>query len=107
MWSFCGRLTCRVPKGLINASRLATVTSTVNVEIEMKRLNETKHFSQALTLFDELRAHQIPRDQAVVQALKACTQLKDLQRGLNIHQKLTNRSKKNNYIQSALIHFYS
>ena len=107
MWNSSRSLSCRLLKVLVNISRPATVTTNVKIEIEMKRLNDSGKFSQVLTLFDEVQRREIPRDQAVVQALKACARLKDFQRGLNIHKKLANHSMKNNYIQSSLIHFYS
>jgi hypothetical protein len=98
---------CRVSNVLVNFSRTATVATRLHVDIEMKRLNDTGQFSKALTLFDELERREIPRDQAVVQALKACTRMRQLERGVTIHNKLSNRSKSNHFIQSALINFYS
>jgi pentatricopeptide repeat protein len=73
----------------------------------MKRLNDAGQFSKALTLFDELERREIPRDQAIVQALKACTRMRLLERGVNIHKKLSNRSKSDKFIQSTLVSFYS
>ena len=98
---------CHVSKVLVNFSRTATVAARPCVDIEMKRLNDAGQFSKALTLFDELERREIPRDQAIVQALKACTRMRLLERGVNIHNKLSKRSKNNNFIQSALVHFYS
>ena len=108
MWNSSQRFSCQIRKILIHLSRPATLAANVvNVEIEMKRLNDTKQCSQALTLFDQVQRRQMPRDQVIVQALKACTRLKDLQYGVNIHKKLSNRSLNNSFIQSTLIHFYS
>ena len=107
MWTSSRRFPCHLLKAFINISRPATVTTNVQVEIEMKRLNDSGQFSQVLKLFDEVQQREIPRDQAIVQALKACTRLKDLQRGVTIHKKLPNHSTKNNHIQSTLIHLYS
>ena len=58
-------------------------------------------------MFDEVQRREMSRDRAVVRALKACTAVKDLKRGVNIHKQLSNRSKTDLYIQSALGHFYS
>jgi hypothetical protein len=104
MWSSRRIFACRIQKVLINASRPLTH---VDVDIEMKRLNDTKQFSKALAMFDEVQRREIPQDRAVVQALKACTAVKDLKRGVNIHSKLSNRSKNDAYIQPTLINFYS
>jgi hypothetical protein len=93
--SFCG-------------SRSSTTRNVDKVEIEMKRLNDERQYRKALSLFDELhRRREMPRDQAIVQALKACTQTKDHARGIYIHKHLSEKSTSNKFIQSALIHFYS
>ena len=108
MLNFCRIFTCRIPNVLrINASRTAVVATNHNIVIEMKRLNAAGQFSTALALFNELQRHEVPRDQAIVQALKACTRLRRLECGVNIHKKLSNCSAKNNYVEAALIHFYS
>ena len=108
MLNSCRTFACHMQKVLINTSRTATATAAnLNVEIEMKRLNDMGQFSKALTLFDELQRRETPRDRAIVQALKACTRMKNLERGVDIHNKLSHRSTNDSYIQSALIHFYS
>lgn len=94
---------------LINVIRKVTNSTRINIETEMKKLNDEKEFLKAIALFDKHKhKHQeMPTDRAVVQALKACTRLGDVKRGVNIHKELSNHSLNNIYIQSALIHFYS
>ena len=105
--NFFRGFSCRISKILVNTSRPATVAARPYVHIEMKRLNDAGQFSKALALFDELERDETPRDQAIVQALKACTRLRLLERGVSIHKKLSNRSKSDQFIQSTLINFYS
>jgi len=92
---------------LINVIRKVTNSTRINIETEMKRLNDEKEFLKAIALFDKHKQQEIPTDRSVVQALKACTRLGDVKHGVNIHKKLSNHSLNNIYIQSALIHFYS
>jgi hypothetical protein len=79
----------------------------MNIEAQMKTLNDRKEFARAISLFDKQRYQQMPTDRAVVQALKACARLGDIKYGVNIHKKLSNHSLNDTYIQSALIFFYS
>jgi hypothetical protein len=92
---------------LINVIHKATNSTHINIETEMKNLNDRKEFVKAIALFDKHKHQQMPTDRAVVQALKACTRLGDLKHGVNIHKQLSNDSLKDVYIQSTLIHFYS
>lgn len=107
MLNSCRIFACHLRRVLRNASRTAPVATNLDVAIEMKRLNETEQYSRALDLFDEVQRREMPRDRAVIQALTACTRTRDLNRGISIHKKLSNRSAKNNYIEATLIHFYS
>ncbi|CAF1340153.1 unnamed protein product [Adineta ricciae] len=86
-----------------------TITSSPrsNIELEMKNLNDKKHFTKALDLFDKhQQSSEILTDKVIVQALKACTQLTSFERGRSIHEKLSNQSTKNMFVQTSLIHFY-
>lgn len=108
MLNSCRIFACRIQKVLLNASRPAkTVATNLKIEIEMKRLNDQRQFCEALVLFDKLQHREVQNDRTIVQALKACTGMRDLKRGVNIHSQLSNRSSNDPYIQSALIHFYS
>jgi hypothetical protein len=73
----------------------------------MKILNDRKEFAKAIALFDKRKYQQMPTDRAIVQALKACTQLRDAKYGVKIHKELSTHSLSNIYIQTTLIHFYS
>ena len=79
----------------------------LNIELEMRRLNQTKQFTKTLDLFDKYQHHGTLTDRVIVQALKACTQLGFLERGQNIHKKLSSQLKNGIYVQTSLIHFYS
>lgn len=88
---------------------LRTIVSSpqLNIELEIIRLNERKQFTKTLDLFDKHEHSETLTDKTIVQALKACTQLSSLERGQNIHKKLSNQSMKNMFIQTSLIHLYS
>ncbi|UJR24035.1 hypothetical protein I4U23_027000 [Adineta vaga] len=90
----------------INLLRTITSTKQINVDIEMKKLNDRKEFVKALDLFDKHKQQTILTDRILVQAFKACTQLGYLERGQVIHKNLSNSSLKNSYIQTTLINFY-
>ncbi len=92
---------------LVNVIRTATKSTHINIEAQMKTLNDRKEFAKAISLFDKHKHEQIPTDRAVVQALKACTQLGDVKYAVKIHKNLSNHSLNNTYIQSILIYFYS
>ncbi|CAF5047829.1 unnamed protein product, partial [Rotaria sp. Silwood1] len=42
----------------------------------------------------------------IIQTLKACSELRDIQRGSNIHNLVSSRLKHDPYILPSLIHFY-
>lgn len=109
MFGFTSKLIRPIQTIFIDLSCPVTLKeNAVSLENEMKRLNHEKKFSQALDLFDKAQRRKMPRDQAVVQALKACTGLKDLQRGVSIYQNFSQRSTIDpNLICATLVHFYS
>ena len=76
----------------------------------MKMLNDKKQFRQALHLFDTCREKE-PGAQlnsmTITQALKACTHIRDLERGNDIYRLVPARSKEDTYILSSLLHLYS
>ncbi len=92
---------------LVNVIRTATNSTQMNIEVQMKTLNDRKDFAKAISLFDKYKHQHMPTDRAVVQALKACAQLRDVKYGMNIHKNLSNHSLNDSYIQSTLIYFYS
>ena len=73
---------------------------------QMQRLNNNRQFKQSIALFDAHTEKQ-PNAFAVNQALKACIQLDDINRGIQIHHNLPSSFVYNDFIQATLIHLYS
>ena len=75
----------------------------------MKKLNDEKQFEKALQLFDtcERNATKALSSVVITQALKACTNTRDLQRGVSIHRLVSARLQDDSYILTSLIHLYS
>lgn len=76
---------------------------------QMKSLNDKKQFRNAIEVFDK---HMKSNSKAypslvITQALKACANIKDYQRGLQIHQLIASRVEQDIHILTSLIHFYS
>ncbi|CAF1686144.1 unnamed protein product, partial [Rotaria magnacalcarata] len=88
--------------------RLASTQSNVNIGDQMKILNDNKQYKKALELFDEFNEKTIDKcsNWIIIQALKACTQICDVQRGLKIHNLISSRLKHDPYVLPSLIHFY-
>ncbi|CAM4844162.1 unnamed protein product [Rotaria magnacalcarata] len=88
--------------------RLASTQSNVNIGDQMKILNDNKQYKKALELFDEFNEKTIDKcsNWIIIQALKACTQICDVQRGLKIHNLISSRLKQDPYVLPSLIHFY-
>ncbi|CAF1620630.1 unnamed protein product, partial [Adineta ricciae] len=81
-------------------------SSQLNIELEMRRFNERKQFTETLDLFDKYHNSKLLTDRIIVQVLKACAQLSSLERGQNIHKKLSTQFRNDIYIQTSLIHLY-
>ncbi|CAF5011819.1 unnamed protein product, partial [Rotaria sp. Silwood1] len=91
------------------AKRLASIRFNVNLGEQMKMLNNNKQFERALELFDKYREETTIEkcsNWIIIQALKACTEIGDLQRGSNIHNLLSSRLKHDPYVLPSLIHLY-
>jgi hypothetical protein len=75
----------------------------------MKMLNADKQYAKVLDLFEQQKQANINHlsSYVITQALKACTQMGDFQRGQEIHRLVSSRLKTDCYILSSLIHFYS
>ena len=80
-------------------------SSSIELNNTMKSLIDARKYRAALDLFD--RQHRSSTDTSLTFALKACTKLGDLDRGIRIHQQLSGQSLTNPFIQTSLIHFYS
>jgi hypothetical protein len=75
----------------------------------MKLLNDKKEFKRALELFDKYNENNIETfsNFTIIQAIKACTQIGDLQRGSTIHYLISSRVKNDPRILGSLIQFYN
>jgi hypothetical protein len=89
--------------------RSMTLRSNFDLASQMKLLNDSKQFKKALELFDKYKENNIETcsNLSIIQALKACAQIGDLQRGSNIHHLISSRIKNDSYILTSLIHLYS
>ena len=85
----------------------STVKSDVDLNIQMKLLNNRKKFRKALGLFDKHKEDNANKlsSSAITQALKACAQTCDLEHGSAIHKLISSRINNDNYIWTSLIHF--
>ena len=72
----------------------------------MKGLNDNRQFKKSLALFDA-HTEGKPNAFAVNQALKACVELNDINRGIQIYQNLASSFVNNQSIQANLIQLYS
>ncbi|CAF5134708.1 unnamed protein product, partial [Rotaria sp. Silwood1] len=78
-----------------------------NLGDRMKMLNDNKQYLQTLELIDK-HINNIEKcsNWTIIQTLKACSELRDIQRGSNIHNLVSSRLKHDPYILPSLIHFY-
>ncbi len=99
----------RLSSTIIIVKRPVTIKSDFDLVTQMKLFNDQKQFKKALELFDKHKDNKMETcsDFMINQVLKACTNISDLQRGLNIHHMISSRTKKNPYILTSLIHLYS
>jgi len=87
-------------------NRLFSMSSSLmNMFASMRKLIAEQKYQEALDLFN--RNSTSRTDFAITLALKACTKLKNLEYGSNIHQNLSSSSINNPFISTSLIHFYS
>ncbi|CAF4273910.1 unnamed protein product [Rotaria magnacalcarata] len=96
-------------KFLIPAARHLTNTrSNLNLGDEMKTLNDNKQYRKALELFDIFNENNINKcsNWTIIQALKACTETNNAQRGVKIHHLISSRLKHDFYVLPSLIQFY-
>jgi hypothetical protein len=82
-------------------------STAIHVSNQMIQLNNVKQFRKVIDLFDSYIQNDIPTDIIIDQTLKACLELKDFQRGKEIHRNLSAQSLNNSSIQYYLIHLYS
>ncbi|CAF4263496.1 unnamed protein product [Adineta steineri] len=96
---------------VVAVKRSVTISqSNFHLSNQMKLLNDNKQFKKTLELFDKYTKNNTKTFSSyiITQALKACTHLKDLERGKTIHHHLiSSRTKDDLYITTSLIHLYS
>ncbi|UJR29305.1 hypothetical protein I4U23_010519 [Adineta vaga] len=90
------------------SSSLFPSRSDVDPGQQMKILNQKKQFKQAIDLFNREKQKNTKQlsSLTIQQALKACIQLRDVQRGQDIHHLIQNRLKTDSSLVKSLIHFY-
>ncbi|CAF3658874.1 unnamed protein product [Rotaria socialis] len=93
---------------VVFVQRPMTIKSDADLNIQMKLFNDKKQFKKTLELFDEHKEKYIGTLSSftITQALKACTQIGDLQRGSTIHRHISSRLSNDHYILASLIHLY-
>ncbi|CAF1592481.1 unnamed protein product, partial [Adineta steineri] len=89
---------------ILLSSSSSSSSSSKAIYSRMKGLIDSKQYEKALSIFDQ-ESH-LCKDIEINMALKACINLKDHQRGMNIQKKLSQNSLENPYIQTTLIQFY-
>ena len=90
--------------------RLLTHRSATDLGDQMRMLNAKDEFLEVLRLFDVCRENEpksMLSSMIITQALKACANTRDLERGASIHQLVAARSKEDTYILASLVHLYS
>ncbi|CAF2070889.1 unnamed protein product [Rotaria magnacalcarata] len=102
------RVLLELEVGAVLVKRAMSIQCDANLNAQMKLLNDKKQFRKALELFDEYKDKNIGTLSrfTILQALKSCAQIRDLQRGSTIHRFMSSDMKKNSYILTSLIHLY-
>ncbi|CAF1205633.1 unnamed protein product [Rotaria sordida] len=93
---------------LIVVKRFVALKSDRELDAQIKSFNDKKQFKKTLELFDKYKENDVKNLSSFVinQALKACTEMRDLQRGMIIHRLISSRIKTDSYITGSLIHLY-
>ncbi|CAF1587481.1 unnamed protein product [Adineta ricciae] len=81
----------------------STLTETNN---QLKQLNAKKQYEKVIDLFGKYTKKNLSDDTTINQMLKACVELGDTKRGLDIYQRLSSQSKENHLIQTNLIRLF-
>ncbi|CAF1584718.1 unnamed protein product, partial [Adineta ricciae] len=105
---FCSKCSLTVRCVFLPLNEISTFITTryssTTLNARMKKLIDSKQFRHALDIFDK-QSHAAD-DFALNMALKACSNLPDYRRGLEIVRQLSPKSLNNPFIQTSLIHFY-
>jgi hypothetical protein len=99
----------RVTSLALAPNRSLASQSDFDLQREMKRLNDNRLHEKALALFDTYeKGNKVKLSEAVVtQALKACAQIGDTQRGSRIYKTVSSRIRDDPYTMTSLIHLFS
>jgi hypothetical protein len=79
---------------LCHLRSLISAQSGTRLSERMKKLNADGQFKEVIDLFEQVRrekSNQQLSTSIILEALKACTQMVDLQRGREIHRLVTSR----------------
>ncbi|CAF4050201.1 unnamed protein product [Rotaria magnacalcarata] len=93
---------------MIFIKRSVIIASDLDLVRKMKFFNDEKQFKKTLQLFDKHKEQNIETcsNSIIIQALKACTQLRDLKRGSLIHRLISSQIKNDSSIVFSLIQLY-
>ncbi|CAF0947573.1 unnamed protein product [Adineta ricciae] len=93
---------------LSSSSTFSSQPRTIGPGQQMRILYEKKQFEQTIELFEtEMKKNKKHLSSLIIdQALKACTQVRDLRRGHGIHQLVQHRLPADSSLVRSLIHFY-
>jgi hypothetical protein len=99
----------RLSSLIVFIKRSMIIPSDFELGNKMKLLNDNKQFKKTLELFNKHKEKNIETCSSLIitQALKACAQTDDLQRGSTIHNLISSRIKDDPYLLVSLIHLYS
>ncbi len=95
---------------MVLVKRSAISQSDFNLANQMKLFNDAKQFTKTLELFNKNKENcniNTCSSTIIIQALKACAQLGDLQSGSNIHHLISSRIKNDSYILVSLVNMHS
>ncbi len=95
---------------MVLVKRSAISQSDINLANQMKLFNGAKQFRKTLELFNKNKENyniNTCSSTIIIQALKACAQLGDLQSGSTIHHLISSRIKNDSYILVSLVNMHS
>ena len=89
-------------------NRSTTFQASLAIARQMKMLNEQKQHRKVLQLFDSYRKNPSAplAGMMINQALKACTQTRDLKRGTEIHREISSQVTNDPYVTASLVLLY-
>jgi thioredoxin-like negative regulator of GroEL len=94
------------PSGHSIIARLLHTPASVPLLSQMKRLINEEQCDEALSLFDAHTRKRRARITEIVEALKACAKMRDIERGRTILRSVPTNWANDPYLQASLINFY-